>query len=197
METTFRIQLEFSGLAIFDPYNLNNFCIRHNISVSNLMDFFIKNPLIGDSAISEGIILPIYSILTEDYNIVISDNTAKRQPLMEHDLFEYKSFPLSVINNKLVISDIYSLIEWDSLFYQNIQPYEKETFSQYAISLENSNYSVDIIGFFEDKNNFGYRLVFNKVVSLPAVKGDSDSYNFNVVKLIQTDGRMNIIPEKH
>ena len=147
-------------------------------------------------AVNKGIILPIYSILAEDYNIIITDNLLN-EPLSKYDLFKYGPFPLNITNNKIVISDIYALIRWDSLFYQNLQPHKKESFSQYAIVLENGNYSVDIIGFFESESNFGYKIILSKVDLLPSIKGDIDSFNYNVVKLVQANGRMNIMPEKH
>ena len=190
METKFKIQLEFSGLVLFDPNCLEGFCTVNNIKRCNILDDFVENPLIGDKAISEGIVLPIYNIQSEDYYIIITDN----QDDSVYDLFRYKSFPLRVTNNKVIISDIYALINWEPDFYKSIPIDRNVTASNYAVYMKNGYYSIDIIGFYINEKDFGYKIIFKNVIDLPIINGDINSYNFEVIKLERNNGKMNVLP---
>ena len=172
----FKIMLESAGFILFDPFNLDQFCIDNNIVENNIMKTFIENETIGDMAIKKGKILPIYTIKEDDYKIIVSNDIK----IKENQKFVYKNFPLEIINRKLVVADIFAIQNWEPDFYKNL----KNNFpTQFIIDICNGNYSVDIIGFYKDNNNYGYNFVLNEVGKLPEIdiSKDVDAYNFNIL----------------
>ena len=60
------------GMVLFDPLVLVNFIQSKGIKDSNLLDYFIQNLEVGNEAINEGIILPVYTIEIWDYEIIVN-----------------------------------------------------------------------------------------------------------------------------
>jgi hypothetical protein len=171
----FTIKFESAGFVLFDPFNLDKFCIENSIKGKNLMDNFIKNEIIGDMAVTNGKIFPIYTIEPDDYKIIISDEIS----IKDNIKFIHKNFPLEITNEKLVVADIYSIINWEPDFYKHL----KNDFpTQFIMDYENGNYSIDVIGYYYDKKNYGYNFVLNKTEILPELDTtkDIDTYDFNL-----------------
>jgi hypothetical protein len=173
----FKLKLEsFGGFVLLDPYNFDDFCKENNIGEKNIMDVFIKNENIGDNAVKNGKILAIYTIKPVDYTIIISDKIIIKEKIK----FVHKNFPLEITNGKLVVSDIYAIINWEPDFYKNL----KNDFpAQYIFDYDNGNYSVDIIGYYQNENNYGYNIVLNKKEKMPELDMDKDvnTYDFNIL----------------
>jgi len=194
MDTKFLLQLEFPGFVIFDPFNLDNFILKQKIKDSDILNYFIENPYIGDSAVGGGFFIPIYNIAEEDYTIETSFN-----PISTNcDLFTYKSFPLKITNNNVIIADMYTLINWNPVFLKKMLVSKNQNIPSINIlPIENGDYSVDITGFFYNNKRFGYRIVFNNAYSLPRSAGIRSTiyeHNFNVVKLVWFGGKLDIMP---
>jgi hypothetical protein len=173
----FKLKLDsFGGFVLLDPYNFDDFCIENKIIEKNVMDFFIKNENIGDNAVKNGKILAIYTIKPVEYTIMISDKILVKEGIK----FIYKNFLLEITNGKLLVSDIYAIINWEPNFYKNL----KNDFpSQYIMDYKNGNYSVDIIGYYQNRNNCGYNFILNNREKLPEIDKDKDinTYNFNIL----------------
>lgn len=185
MDVKFSLNLEFPGFALFDPFNLDAFVKQNNIQETNLLDYFVQNPSIGDLAIQQGVVIPIYSIQEEDYTMFVGFEYQEDNG----DLFRFQSYPLQTIGQKLVIADIYSLISWESDFYKSLVCDVFEVPSQYALGIKNGNWSVDVVGFFESNNKFGYKIILNEVDRLLpfAVDGDIDDFDFDVLEYQMSD----------
>lgn len=186
------LQLEFPGFAIFDPVHLQAFIDKYQIKDNNILDFFVNNPTLGDLAIKEGIVIPIYSILEEDYTIIVDNEYTKK----DTDLFSYGPFPLKVISNKIIISDIYALTSWESDFYPKIDINYKSMPSMFIVEQENANYDVNIIGFYENQLCYGYKIILNKTETLTSISNTNniDSYNFEIVQRTKKEGKLQIEP---
>lgn len=194
METDFLLKLEFPGFVVFDPFSLDKFLLKHKITESDILNYFMENPNIGDSAVEDGIIFPIYNIIEEDYII----KTTKIPEYTDFDLFTYKSFPLRITNNSVIIADIYALINWNAALYKSLAIRKvRDIPSRNAFFIESGDYSVDITGFFIDEKQFGYGITFNPVQVLPrsvGIRSNIYEYNFNVVELFWAGGMLNIKP---
>ena len=119
-----KISLNLTGIVLFDPVVLNEFVLSNNIKNDNLIDFFIKNPHVGNDAINKGVLLPIYSIETWDYTIIIKTESYN---VVNPDWILFKinlKFPLTVKSGSVIISDIYSVLNWKPDYYLNFPPKE-------------------------------------------------------------------------
>ena len=89
------VSQNLTGLVLFDPVVLNDFCVKHKIEDTNLLDYFNNNPEVGNEAINKGVLLPIYTIEAWDYTIFINtEEKSKVNP--EWKLFQIEtSFPLN------------------------------------------------------------------------------------------------------
>jgi hypothetical protein len=180
----FVLELNGSGIVLFDPVSVEQFCTENNITTDNIMDHFMENPSAGDKAIKEGIILPVYTIPPLNYSVRLqTDKTLIPDNKMK---FSYPSFPLSVISGKLIAADIYAIMEWDAAYYKALKAGAPEFPTQFAYLTEPGNYAVDINGFYEKNNGNeykGYEFVLKKMDHLPEIdtEKDIDSYNYNLI----------------
>ena len=181
------VSLNLTGLVLFDPVVLNDFCVKHKIEDTNLLDYFNNNPEVGNEAINKGVLLPIYTIEAWDYTIFINtEEKSKVNP--EWKLFQIEtSFPLNIKSGNCIVSDIYAILEWNADYYLNFPPKEERNGVDDIFKLSGGNYSVNILGF-RNKNNSdienrecGYELLFNKVENLPIIENvNIDDFNFKV-----------------
>lgn len=187
MVSKFEITLESAGIAIFDPFVLDNFLQERKINNTNLFDFFLENPQIGDEMIQQGIILPIYSIPPLDYQIIVNDQL---ESVIEKEWHKFTTtpFPLSVNSNKIVVADIYAIMDWEPNFYKELAVGNQEGGgAQSAATVDAGLYAVTINGFCESNysgsspKNKGYELLLRKVVSLPKIDASVDIDDFNFV----------------
>lgn len=106
-----RISLNLSGMVLFDPIVLDEFVNTYKIQGKDILEELINNPMVGNAAINEGILIPIYSITPWDYDVIVNIG---RESCINPDWVVYKnpfSFPLRIISGQLIVSDIYSLLE--------------------------------------------------------------------------------------
>lgn len=179
------IMLDGPGIVFFDPFVLDAFVKEKGITKSDLFQLFIDEPIVGDEAIRQGIILPIYTIPPIDYQIIINNSsTSAVRP--DWVRLTTPPFPLAIgSSGRLVGADIYSIMNWDASFYQKL-PMDGPKAPQVAAEIPSSKYSVTIKGFVERNytgrgpKNIGYELLFEKVEKLPFLpqKADVESVDF-------------------
>ena len=182
-----KISLNMQGMVVFDPLVLDNFVRSKDIKDTNLLDCFIQNPEIGNKAINEGVILPIYTIEIWDYKVIV--NLGEESTIApEWKLFKTSlSFPFRVESENVIISDIYAIMSWKPDYYLNLPPKEKRIGVDDNFTIPKGNYSVDILGFRDslnpdiDNRECGYEFFFKKVLNLPLIENlNIDDINFKV-----------------
>lgn len=182
-----KISLNLTGIVLFDPVVLNEFVLSNNIKNDNLIDFFIKNPHVGNDAINKGVLLPIYSIETWDYTIIIKTESYN---VVNPDWILFKinlKFPLTVKSGSVIISDIYSVLNWKPDYYLNFPPKEDRVGVDDNFNIPAGYYAVQIKGFRDIKSininerECGYEFYFKKVDKLPVLENTNiDDFNFRV-----------------
>lgn len=185
-----RISLNLSGMVLFDPIVLDEFANTYKIQGKDILEELINNPMVGNAAINEGILIPIYSITPWDYDVIVNIG---RESCINPDWVVYKnpfSFPLRIISGQLIVSDIYSLLEWNKEYYINFPPKNERVGVDDDFNIPSGIYSVDIIGFSDSSNldlenrKCGYEFILNSVEKLPSIKDvNINQFNFNVISL--------------
>ena len=179
------LMLDGQGIVVFDPYLLAEFVQQQQLVDSNVFQHFLDNPKVGDEAISRGLILPIYTIPAIDYQIILNDSTTSA---VEADWkrFTTPAFPLTIRSAKVVVADIYSIMDWDAEFYLDM-PLDGPESTRVATEWESGDYSVTINGFSERNyegrgpKNIGYEFLLQKVSTLPRISKDIDIETFDFV----------------
>lgn len=182
-----KISLNLTGLVLFDPVVLNEFVLYNNIKEDNLIDFFIKHPQVGNNAINHGVLLPVYSIEAWDYTIIVK---TEEHNVVNTDWILFKTdlkFPLTVKSCNVIVSDIYSILNWKPDYYLNFPPKEDRVGVDDSFNVPEGNYAVQIEGFRDIKNTkinereCGYEFYFERVNSLPLLENiNIDDFNFRV-----------------
>ncbi|WP_334077298.1 hypothetical protein [Paenibacillus sanfengchensis] len=189
MTSKLQLTLHMQGIVIFDPANLDRFVKDNGIVSSDLVTYFYEHELVGEEAIYQGVIIPIYPIPDIDYTIYINNSNSNKQIIPEGwKIFETERlFPLTVTSGKLVVSDIESIIYWDPSFYMDYDFFqENRSSSSDAIKLKNGCYGVRIVGFCEPNKGYsaecGYLLELQEREALPNFDFSKsiDQYNFRV-----------------
>lgn len=182
----FNLLLDGPGIVIFDPYLLAEFINQRNITTRNLFELFQNESSIGDAVINQGLILPIYTIPPLNYQIIINDS-GKSSVQTEWIKVTTTPLPLTIgQHNKIVAADIYSLMEWDARFYQEVATGE-DLAPQAAARVTSGNYAVVINGFVDREyvgrgpTTIGYELLLKPVNNLPSIKSDQDVESFDFV----------------
>ncbi|WP_022824929.1 hypothetical protein [Hymenobacter norwichensis] len=180
------LMLDGPGIAIFDPHLLADFLAQQGIATANLFQLFQRDTTIGDAVIQQGLVLPIYTIPPLDYQIILNDSGSS---IVRTDWVRLTTTPFPLVvgcHNKLVVADIYSLMEWDAAFYQQM-PLNETLAPQVAATVAAGNYAVTIKGFAErayagrGPTNIGYELLLNSVASLPSIMAEQDVESFDFV----------------
>ena len=174
-----QVSMEYDGgIVLFDPALFCAFLEKANCTSGNVFELFKTRPDIGDAAISEGAIIPMYPIDEDDYRFI----DLGRIPSAVEWAFTHTSFPLKIQSGLLVATDLFSLFGWEHEFFKNY----KENFDRKAavndmIDVEPGMYSVDISGG-RDGGGKIYGLRFNPVSQLKPFGEDVDidSFDFNI-----------------
>jgi hypothetical protein len=141
----FAIEIELitqtDGDAVFDPYNLERFCLTHNITTANLEDFFSKNEALGNLVIKSGVIIPSYNGRPETCRIIVSN---KRMIKKENQKFIARNKHLEIISGKLAICDVGVLRMWQAGHYKS---FTQGAPAYHLLDVPSGMYRVDVIGF--------------------------------------------------
>lgn len=147
-----------SGLVIFDPVVLADFIASRHVPVPNVLESFSHDPSLGNDAIAQGCVLPIYSIPAWDYRVRLTEAPQPTVPA-EWILFETPSFVLQVTSERVLVSAIWALMNWEKDTY--IQYGSQRTDAKYTtnefkvteqVALPNGRYQVTLVGFCDQQN---------------------------------------------
>lgn len=185
MHKQLEIMLEGEGLVVFDPYVLADFVQQHELTDTNLFQYFLDNPKVGNEAIAKGVILPMYNVAPIDYQVIFNDSL---ESAVESDWIRFTTpaFPLTISSGKVVVADVYSVMEWDADFFQQM-PLDGPQAPQVATHWDADSYSVTINGFNERNHtgegpeNIGYEFCLQKVAVLPAAPTDINMEGFDFI----------------
>jgi hypothetical protein len=180
------LMLDGPGIVIFDPYLLSEFLEQQGITTTNLFELFQRDTTIGDTVVHQGFVLPIYTIPPLNYQVILNDSG---KSIIHPDWVRVTTTPLPLVvgpQSKLVAADIYSLMEWDADFYQQVVLSENLA-PQAAAAVTAGTYAVTIRGFAEREyagrgpTNIGYELVLEAVDTLPPIPAEQDVESFDFV----------------
>ncbi|RZK25792.1 MAG: hypothetical protein EOO63_15560 [Hymenobacter sp.] len=163
----------------------------------NVLESFSHNPGLGNEAISAGYLLPIYSIMAWDYRVRITHADVPTIPA-EWVLFTTPSFVLQVASERVLVADIWAIINWEPATY--LEYGSQPLAANYAANNEftavelvwvpNGRYQVTLVGFCDQQNpavetrSCGYELLLTR--NDQAVFGllnSIDDLDLDVVKL--------------
>lgn len=194
--TEAKIMTQTPGLVVFDPVVLADFIDSRQVPVPNVWESFSHNPGLGNEAMSAGCLLPIYSMMAWDYRVRITHAAVPTVPA-EWVLFTTPAFVLQVMSERVLVSDIWAIINWESAAYLDYgsQPlaanYAASEFEVTGVvPVPNGRYQVTLVGFCDQQNPAvetrpcGYELLLTPndqaVFSLP---NSIDDLDLDVVKL--------------
>lgn len=195
--TEVKIMTQTPGLVVFDPVVLNEFLTSHQVPGPNVLESFSHDPELGNVAISTGCLLPVYSIPAWDYHVRVTEGDKPTVPA-EWVLFENPAFVLQVSSGRVLVSDIWAILNWEADTYLTYgsQPTDaryaaaNEFTSTEPVSVPNGRYQVTLIGFCDAQNSdietrpCGYEfLLARDEHAVFGIIGSIDNLDLDVVKL--------------
>ena len=185
--------LQMPGLVVFDPIVMKEFITANNVSTPNILENFINDPGLGNQAIHSGCLISIYSIAQGDYRVILNESDNSTLPV-GWELFETPAFVLEVRSNRVIVSDIWAMLNWDEETYVHFGQYpvderyaDAEFSSSDAAELSNGLYEVKIKGFRNSENldlekqEYGYELLLTRTDNpVFGVVGSIENIQFDV-----------------
>jgi hypothetical protein len=195
--TEVKIMTQTPGLVVFDPTVLADFIDSHQVPVPNVIESFSHNPGLGNEAVATGCLLPIYSIPAWDYHVRITEATKPTIPA-EWVLFETPFFVLQVTSGRVLVSDIWAIMNWEAATY--LKYGRQPTAASYTaanefsvtepVDVHNGRYQVTLVGFCDQQNQdvetrpCGYELLLTRdEQAVFGLIGSIDNLDLDVVKL--------------
>jgi hypothetical protein len=154
-----KLLVQNPGLVLFDPVGLATFLDRHHVPGPDVLARLQQDVALGQQALALGVLLPVYSIAPWDYRIHL---TVAVQPTVPAAwvLFAYPGFVLHVTSGRVLVSDIWALLNWHPDAY--LQPDRSPLPPAYArtltfrptqaVPVPNGRYRVTLVGFCERQN---------------------------------------------
>jgi hypothetical protein len=162
----FTIEIEFTTktdeYALFDPHNLERFCLANNITTGNLADFFNDHEKIGMLAKKAGVIIPVYPYHSRPadyqntYRMIFS---GKRAIKKEYRKWMVRNMVMEIIGGTLALADMSVLREWNADYYKNLK---QGAPAYYLMDIENGMYNLTSIGFNCGGSNYGDNYVLKR-----------------------------------
>jgi len=195
--TEVKIMTQTPGLVIFDPVGLAAFLARHQVPGPDVLEHFIQNPSLGNEAMATGCVLPIYSIPAWDYLVRVTQAAQPSVPA-EWVLFKTPAFVLQVTSNRVLVSDLWALLNWDAETYLH---YGRQSMTvAYAaanaftvtaqVFVPNGRYQVTLVGFCDQQQPdvetrpCGYELLLTRnEQAVFGLLGSIASLDLDVVRL--------------
>jgi hypothetical protein len=157
--TFINLLVQTPGLVLFDPVVLHTFLNHHHLPGPNVLASFQQDAALGQQALAQGVLLPVYSIAAWDYYLRV---TLAAQPTVpaEWVLFNYPGFVLHVTSGRVLVSDIWALLNWHPTTYLQTErpplPPAYASTQQFtptqAVPVPNGRYRVTLVGFCERQN---------------------------------------------
>ena len=171
-----KIMLQTPGMALFDPATLARFMAAHGIEATDLLQYFVDFPALGDAAIAHGCLMPIYTIPIWDYTLVFNDGGVIATAPALVDAVLPASLPLAISSGKLIVTDLLGLMDFDVDYYRNFPPARERSGADAEIELAPGNYAVQVATFIDradpdiENRLCGYEFLLRKVAQLPAME---------------------------
>lgn len=182
-----KIILQTPGMALFDPATLARFVSDHGIGATDLLQHFIDFPELGDAAIAEGCVLPVYSIPMWDYELVFNQGGGIATAPALVDAVLPALLPLTITSGTLIVTDLFGLMDFDIEYYRHFPPAQERTGVDAAVQLAPGSYAVQVVKFIDkssadiEHRRCGYEFLLNKVGVLPAAAGvDIDQFPYAI-----------------
>jgi hypothetical protein len=191
------IMTQTPGLVIFDPVGLAAFLAQHHVPGPNVLEHFIQDPSLGNEAMATGYVLPIYSIPAWDYRVRVTHAAQPSVPA-EWVLFATPSFVLQVTSHRVLVSDLWALLNWDAATYLSDGRQPPDTAYATAnpfkvteqVAVPNGRYQVTLVGFCDQQQadietrSCGYELLLTRnEQAVCGIRSGIASLDLEVVKL--------------
>lgn len=177
MKRSALIELYAPGMVLFDPVCLAEFIKSQGLVDINIFSAFLIDERLGQQAIEQGVVLPIYQITEQTY-FVFAESRDGNMDCLPEPIFTYRGLPLSIMSGMLVVSDLNALFDWDEDLFLNYKiEYDSRLPNNDYIDVEPGNYSLSIrgyVGLQHCGSGRGYGLEFSAVPSLPVIAECSD-----------------------
>lgn len=187
-----KITLETPGMVLFDPATLAAFIEEQQITATDLLQYFNDYPQMGDAAIRQGCLLPIYTIPTWDYELVFNDTGTISTPAHLVDGVLEVVLPLKISSGILIVTDLFGIMDFDLDYYLNFPPPEERLGLDAEVRLQAGNHAVRVVKFIDrqdadiEHRACGYEFLLQPVASLPAMAGiDIDAIPYAIDGLMQ------------
>lgn len=172
-----KIMLQTPGMALFDPATLAHFLAGHGVEATDLLQHFIDFPCLGDAAIAQGCLLPIYPIPAWDYTLAFNDGGDSATAPALVDAVLPASLPLAITSGRLIVTDLLGLMDFDLVYYLQFPPAQERTGADAEVELAPGNYAVQVLKFIDradpdvEQRQCGYEFLLRQVAVLPALAG--------------------------
>ena len=186
------ITLEMPGMVLFDPLTLAALIDQRQIKTMDLLQYFNDYPEVGDAAIAQGCLLPIYTIPAWDYQLVFNDGGAfSTQPPLLATVLDVV-LPLKITSGTLIAADLSGLMAFDLDYYLHFPPAQERLGMDADVRLAPGNYAVRVAKFIDRQDRdvehraCGYEFLLRQVASLPAMAEiDIDDIAYAIDGLMQ------------
>lgn len=177
MKQSALLELFAPGIVLFDPVQLAGFVKGKGLADTNIFNAFLAEETLGQQAIEQGVVVPIYQITEQDY-FVFAESQSGEMACLPEPAFMYSGIPLSIVSGVLVVSDLNALLDWDEGFFLNYKAtYECRLPNNDYIEVEPGIYSLSIRGYTglqQCSSGQGYGLKFFAVPRLPVIADGAD-----------------------
>ena len=170
-----KIILQTPGMVLFDPATLAAFVAEQQIDAIDLLQYFNDDPEVGDAAIKQGCLLPIYTIPMWDYELVFNDEGPASTPAHLIDAVLDVVLPLKVTNGTVIMTDLFGIMDFDLDYYRHFPPLEERMGIDVEFRLEPGNHAVRVLKFIDRQDSdlenrvCGYEFLLKKASSLPSM----------------------------
>lgn len=187
-----KIILQTPGMVLFDPATLAAFVAAQQIDATDLLQYFNDYPEVGDAAIMQGCLLPIYTIPMWDYELVFNDEGPATTAAHLIDAVLDVVLPLKVSSGTVIMTDLFGIMDFDLDYYRHFPPLEERMGVDAEFRLEVGNHAVRVLKFIDRQDHdlenrvCGYEFLLRKVASLPAmndVSVDDIAYAMDVMSV--------------
>ncbi|MGK5023136.1 hypothetical protein [Janthinobacterium sp. RB2R34] len=187
-----KITLETPGMVLFDPVTLAAFIEQQQIKAIDLLQYFNDFPAVGNAAIAQGCLLPVYYISPWDYQLVFNDGAAfSTQPPLLDTVLDIV-LPLKITSSSLIVTDLFGIMDFDLDYCLNFPPAHERLGVDAQISVAPGNYAVRVAKFIDRQDSdlenrvCGYEFLLQPVASLPAMPDlDIDDIAYDIDGLMQ------------
>ncbi|MCP3063959.1 hypothetical protein LXT21_34810 [Myxococcus sp. K38C18041901] len=114
MKTHANISLDAPGIVLFDPRTLAEYLRALGVETHEVFDHFLAHQDVGNEAIRQGVIFPLYPIPADDYSVFLEEAPSGPRATRH---FTYAGAPLHVTSGLLIAADLNAVMHWEPEFF--------------------------------------------------------------------------------